>query len=257
MWGIFQSAFGICHWAKKCFGNHLFRELCCFFVVFFVMCLPFSTFSVFLLLCSFACLLFCGSVLLFYFLCFSVSLFSCCFHVFVFWCVFWFCHLFVFLLYLLSVLFCLLPCSWLFTRTTTTTTRTTRQQRQRNKNNNKNNRRSRCNKNNHYSKEWPKLERSCLCVPWGRRSALPSCPLQLFLFCCISFLFWSCWFLCFSVKIMRPRKVKLDVNESLTQWRFHNVSAVACSRRLKSHNTAYTVQYGKVEVSQYWKLKTL
>lgn len=81
MWGIFQSAFGICHWAKKCFGNHLFRELCCFFVVFFVMCLPFSTFSVFLLLCFFACLLFCGSVLLFYFLCvFSVFvflLFSC------------------------------------------------------------------------------------------------------------------------------------------------------------------------------------
>jgi hypothetical protein len=59
------------------------------------------------------------------------------------------------------------------------------------------------------------------------------------------------------VKIMRPRKVKLDVNESLTQWRFHNVSAIACSRRLKAHNTAYTVQYGKVEVSQYWKLKTL
>ena len=253
MWGIFQSAFGICHWAKKSFGNHLFRELCCFFVVFFVMCLPFSTFSVFLLLCFFACLLFCGSVLLFYFLCFQCLcfpvVFMCLFLVF-----FWFCHLFVFLLYLLSVLFCLLPCSWLFTRATATTTRTTRQQRQRNK---KNNRRSRCNKNNHDSKEWPKLERSCLCVPWGRRSALPSCPLQLFLFCCISFLFWSCWFLCFSVKIMRPRKVKLDVSESLTQWRFHNASTIACSRRLKSHNTAYTVQYGKVEVSQSWKLKTL
>ena len=129
----------------------------------------------------FLCCFFCPFCFSFYF----VFLCFCCFSLFLFLCFFLFMFLFSAVCFLLLLLFSAFPLASLFVclitsaaRTTFSsapavqTTRATRKNKNKNKRNKKNNK---SNQNNHNGKRGTQLERSCLCVPWGR-CALPPMP---------------------------------------------------------------------------------